>query len=202
MRNNSISSAYLSKYDLINKLSISNINKCPQIEKITIQFSLKDLNKNVKAEGLSTDAEMNNQIKGILLMYILFGINSTIQYHSEKNVVDNFSKKNIHSYYIEKMSIENQSDINKFINFLFIENDFKSFAKTSTLKKSNNGSSSLSLNLNIPLSVFNDLTEFCNFSAKDISAKELNMQLSFVIKNSNELKDTNIFVLSPFWHFG
>lgn len=202
MRNNSISSAYLSKYDLINKLSISNINKCPQIEKITVQFSLKDLNKNVKAEGLSTDAEMNNQIKGILLMYILFGINSTIQYHSEKNVVDNFSKKNIHSYYIEKMSIENQSDINKFINFLFIENDFKSFAKTSTLKKSNNGSSSLSLNLNIPLSVFNDLTEFCNFSAKDISAKELNMQLSFVIKNSNELKDTNIFVLSPFWHFG
>lgn len=202
MRNNSISSAYLSKYDLINKLSISNINKCPQIEKITIQFSLKDLNKNVKAEGLSTDAEMNNQIKGILLMYILFGINSTIQYHSEKNVVDNFSKKNIHSYYIEKMSIENQSDINKFINFLFIENDFKSFAKTSTLKKSNNGSSSLSLNLNIPLSVFNDLTEFCNFSAKDISAKELNMQISFVIKNSTELKDTNIFVLSPFWHFG
>ncbi len=202
MRNNSISSSYLSKYDLINKLSISNINKCPQIEKITIQFSLKDLNKNVKAEGLSTDAEMNNQIKGILLMYILFGINSTIQYHSEKNVVDNFSKKNIHSYYIEKMSIENQSDINKFINFLFIENDFKSFAKTSTLKKSNNGSSSLSLNLNIPLSVFNDLTEFCNFSAKDISAKELNMQISFVIKNSTELKDANIFVLSPFWHFG
>jgi len=202
MRNNSISSAYLSKYDLINKLSISNINKCPQIEKITIQFSLKDLNKNVKAEGLSTDAEMNNQIKGILLMYILFGINSTIQYHSEKNVVDNFSKKNVHSYYIEKMSIENQSDINKFINFLFVENDFKSFAKTSTLKKSNNGFSSLSLNLNIPLSVFNDLTEFCNFSAKDISAKELNMQISFVIKNSNELKDANIFVLSPFWHFG
>ena len=202
MRNNSISSSYLSKYDLINKLSISNINKCPQIEKITIQFSLKDLNKNVKAEGLSTDAEMNNQIKGILLMYILFGINSTIQYHSEKNVVDNFSKKNIHSYYIEKMSIENQSDINKFINFLFIENDFKSFAKTSTLKKSNNGSSSLSLNLNIPLSVFNDLTEFCNFSAKDISAKELNIQISFVINNSNELKDANVFALSPFWHFG
>ncbi len=202
MRNNSISSVYLSKYDLINKLSISNINKCPQIEKITVQFSLKDFTKNNKLEGLSTDAEMNNQIKGILLLYILFGINSTIQYHSEKNVVDNFSKKNIHSYYIEKMSIENQSDINKFINFLFIENDFKSFAKTSTLKKSNNGSSSLSLNLNIPLSVFNDLTEFCNFSAKDISAKELNMQISFVIKNSTELKDANIFVLSPFWHFG
>ncbi len=202
MRNNSISSTYLSKYDLINKFSISNINKCPNIEKINIQFSLKDFNKNVKVEGLSTDTEMNHQIKGILLMYILFGINSTIQYHSEKNVVDNFSKKNVHSYYIEKMSIDNQSDINKFINFLFIENDFKSFAKMSTLKKSNNGLSSLSLNLNIPLSVFSDLTEFCNFSAKDISAKELNMQISFVIKNSNELRNTNIFVLSPCWHFG
>ncbi len=202
MRNNSISSTYLSRYDLINKLSISNINKCPKIEKVNIQFSLKDFNKNVKVDGLSTDTEMNYQIKGILLMYILFGINSTIQYHSEKNVVDNFSKKNVHSYYIEKMSIDNQSDINKFINFLFIENDFKSFAKMSTLKKSNNGLSSLSLNLNIPLSVFSDLTEFCNFSAKDISAKELNMQISFVIKNSNELRNTNIFVLSPFWHFG
>ncbi len=202
MRNNSISSTYLSRYDLINKLSISNINKCPKIEKVNIQFSLKDFNKNVKVDGLSTDTEMNYQIKGILLMYILFGINSTIQYHSEKNVVDNFSKKNIHSYYIEKMSIDNQSDINKFLNFLFLENDFKSFAKMSILKKSNNGSGSLSLNLNIPLSVFNDLTEFCNFSAKDISAKELNMQISFVINNSNELKDTNIFSIAPFWHFG
>ncbi len=202
MRNNSISSVYLSKYDLINKLSISNINKCPQIEKITVQFSLKDFTKNNKLEGLSTDAEMNNQIKGILLLYILFGINSTIQYHSEKNVVDNFSKKNVHSYYIQKMTIENQLDINKFLNFLFIENDFKSFAKTSTLKKSKNGSSSLSLSVVTPLSVFNDLTEFCNFSAKDISAKELNIQISFVINNSNELKDANVFALSPFWHFG
>ncbi len=202
MRNNSISSAYLSKYDLINKLAISNINKCPKIEKITFQFSLKDFNKNNKVEGLSNDAEMNNQIKGILLLYILFGINSNIQYHSEKNVVDNFSKKNIHSYYVQKMSIENQLDINKFINFLFIENDFKSFTKSSTLKKSKNGVSSLSLNLTIPLSIFNDLTEFCNFSAKDISAKELNLHISFVVKNANELKNANVGVLSPFWHFG
>jgi hypothetical protein len=202
MRNNSISSIYLSKYDLINKLSISNINKCPKIEKITLQFSLKDFNKNNKLEGLSTDAEMNNQIKGILMLYILFGINSTIQYHSEKNVVDNFSKKNIHSYYIQKMTIENQLDINKFLNFLFIENDFKSFTKTSTLKKSKNGQSSLSLSTTIPLSVFNDLTEFCNFSAKDISAKELNLHISFVINNADELKDAHIYSLSPFWHFG
>lgn len=202
MRNNSISSIYLSKYDLINKLSISNINKCPKIEKITLQFSLKDFNKNTKLEGLSTDAEMNNQIKGILMLYILFGINSTIQYHSEKNVVDNFSKKNIHSYYIQKMTIENQLDINKFLNFLFIENDFKSFTKTSTIKRSKNGFYSLSLSTTIPLSVFNDLTEFCNFSAKDISAKELNLHTSFVIKNSNQFKDASIYSLLPFWHFG
>ena len=201
MRNNLISSAYLSRYDLINKLSITNINKCPKIEKITIQFSLKDFNKN-KVEGLSTDAEMNYQMKGILLLHTLFGVNSTIQYHSEKNVVDNFSKKNIHSYYIQKMAIENQSDINKFLNFLFVENDYKSFVKSSPLKKSKNGNSSLSLNTNIPLSVFNDLTEFCNFSAKDISAKELNMQISFVIKNSDEFKNADPLILFPFWHFG
>jgi hypothetical protein len=201
MRNNSISSVYLSKYDLINKLSITNINKCPEIDKITIQFSLKDFNKN-KIEGLSNDAEMNYQIKGILLLYILFGVNSTIQYHSEKNVIDNYSKKNIHSYYIQKMTIENPLDLNKFLNFLFIENDYKSFAKTSILKKSINGVCSLSLSIRTPLSVFNDLTEFCNFGAKDMSAKELNMQISFVVKNSDEFKDANPLVLSPFWHFG
>ena len=201
MRNNSISSLYLSKYDLINKLSIDNINKCPEIDKITIQFSLKDLLKN-KSESLSTDSEMNNQIKGIMLLYVLFGINSTIQYHSEKNVVDNYSKKNLHSYYIQKMTIENQPDINKFLNFLFIENDFKSFAKTFQLKKSKNSNSCLSLSVIVPLSVFDDLTEFCNFSAKDISAKELSMNISFVIKNSQEFDNNNPSILTPFWHFG
>ncbi len=85
---------------------------------------------------------------------------------------------------------------------MFIENDFKSFTKTSTLKKSKNGESSLSLSTTIPFSVFNDLTEFCNFSAKDVSAKELNLHISFVIQNSNELKNANVSVLSPFWHFG
>ena len=64
MRNNSISSVYLSKCDLLHKLAIKNIHKSPKIEKLSFQFLLKNTKLNV-----SSNVEMNNQIKGILLLY-------------------------------------------------------------------------------------------------------------------------------------
>jgi len=97
MRNNSISSVYLSKCDLIHKFAINNINQCPEIDKVILQFSLKNLRDNS-----SSNIEMNNQIKGVLLLYVLLGLNSNIKYHSEKNVVDNYTKKKFKLVFFSK----------------------------------------------------------------------------------------------------
>ncbi len=197
MRNNSISSIYLSKCDLIHKFAITNINQCPEVDKVILQFSLKNLRENS-----SSNIEMNNQIKGVLMLYILLGLNSNIKYHSEKNVIDNYTKKNLSSYFSQNIILRNRDSIDKFINFLFVENDFKSMASTIGFKKIKTGESSVSLTINIPLSVFNDLNEFCTFSVKDLSPKDLTIQVSFFIKNVKDLSDKTVLSLVPFWHFG
>jgi hypothetical protein len=197
MRNNSISSVYLSKCDLIHKFAITNINQCPEVDKVILQFSLKNLRENS-----SSNIEMNNQIKGVLMLYILLGLNSNIKYHSEKNVIDNYTKKNLSSYFSQNIILRNKDSIDKFINFLFVENDFKSMASTIGFKKIKTGESSVSLTINIPLSVFNDLNEFCTFSVKDLSPKDLTIQVSFFIKNIKDLSDKTVLSLVPFWHFG
>ncbi len=197
MRNNSISSVYLSKCDLIHKFAITNINQCPEVDKVILQFSLKNLRENS-----SSNIEMNNQIKGVLMLYILLGLNSNIKYHSEKNVIDNYTKKNLSSYFSQNIILRNKDSIDKFINFLFVENDFKSMASTIGFKKIKTGESSVSLTINIPLSVFNDLNEFCTFSVKDLSPKDLTIQVSFFIKNLKNLSDKTVLSLVPFWHFG
>jgi len=197
MRNNSISSIYLSKCDLIHKFAITNINQCPEVDKVILQFSLKNLRENS-----SSNIEMNNQIKGVLMLYILLGLNSNIKYHSEKNVIDNYTKKNLSSYFSQNIILRNRDSIDKFINFLFVENDFKSLASTIGFKKIKTGESSISLTINIPLSAFNDLNEFCTFSVKDLSPKDLTIQVSFFIKNLKNLSDKTVLSLVPFWHFG
>ena len=197
MRNNSISSIYLSKCDLIHKFAITNINQCPEVDKVILQFSLKNLRENS-----SSNIEMNNQIKGVLMLYILLGLNSNIKYHSEKNVIDNYTKKNLSSYFSQNIILRNKNSIDKFLNFLFVENDFKSIASTVGFKKIKTGESSISLTINVPLSVFNDLNEFCTFSVKDLSPKDLTIQVSFFIKNLKNLSDKTVLSLVPFWHFG
>lgn len=197
MRNNSISSIYLSKCDLIHKFAITNINQCPEVDKVILQFSLKNLRENS-----SSNIEMNNQIKGVLMLYILLGLNSNIKYHSEKNVIDNYTKKNLSSYFSQNIILRNRDSIDKFINFLFVENDFKSIASTVGFKKIKTGESSISLTINVPLSTFNDLNEFCTFSVKDLSPKDLTIQVSFFIKNLKNLSDKTVLSLVPFWHFG
>lgn len=197
LTNSSLSSLYLSKCDLINRLSINNLNNFPEINKIVVKFSLKHLNENA-----SSITEMNTQIKGILLLYTLLGVNSFIEYHSEKNAVENFTKRDLHSYYIQKITLVNSKEIQKFIEFLFIENDFKNLAKLNNLKSLTLDSSSLSLSVNVPISIFNDSNEFCSFNVKDVSPKELNLEVNFFVKNLTHSNQANALILLPFWHFG
>lgn len=197
MQNNSISTRYLTKCDLVHKLTNNNISNCPDIEKISLQFSLKNTKENA-----SSSMEMNTQIKGMLILYTLLGLNSVIQYHSEKNAIENYTKKSANSYYTQNISLAKTNDIEHFLRFLFIENDFKNSAAFTGLKILNSGKSSVSCNITLPLSVFTDLNEFCGLSVKDIAAKDFTIQVTFFVKNVKDSEDLNLLVLSPFWHFG
>lgn len=197
MRNNSLSALYLSKCDLVHKLALTNVNECPTLDKLSLQFSLK-----TNKDNLSSSTEMNTQIKGILLMYTLLGLNSKLDYHSEKNVIENLSKKNTSSYYIQKVTLKNSTDIENFLKVLFVENGFKKPAQTVKFKKIKTGVTSVNYTIVLPLSTFFEVNELCDTVIKDISTKELTLQLCFFFKNCKNVDDFNFSVLSPFWHFG
>lgn len=197
MRNNSLSALYLSKCDLVHKLALTNVNECPTLDKLSIQFSLK-----TNKDTLSSSTEMNTQIKGILLMYTLLGLNSKLDYRSEKNVIENLSKKNTSSYYIQKFILKNSTDIENFLKVLFVENGFKKVAQTIKFKKIKTGATSVNYTAVIPLSTFFEVNELCDTVIKDISTKVLNLQLCFFLKNCKNVDDFNFSVLPPFWHFG
>lgn len=196
MYNNLILSNYLSKCDLIHKLAINNIYKCPEICKISILFSLKQLqNKAISKK------EINIRIKSFLILYILLGINPIIEYNSEK-ITDYSVKKANTSFYTQRITLEHKNDINNFINFLFIENNFKRISKSVIVKKTKIEDSMLMVTMTLPLSVFTDAFEFCAADIIDLSAKELNVQVIFFLKNYTNLKESNFAIISPFWHFG
>ena len=195
--NNTVSSSYLNEYDLITKLLIEDLGKEPKIGKITVLFSLKQLNEN---ENISTDSQ-NSQIKGVMILYVLFGLTSRVEFRSEKNIVENHLKKNIDSHYIEKLVLDQQDDIDNFIYFLFIENDFKERGIMSPITKSKNKNSTISLTLSAPLSAFMEGADFCNFGAQNLASKELSMTINFVISNTDKLKGGDIDLIWPFWLF-
>jgi hypothetical protein len=196
MYTNLNSSNYLSKCDLIHKLAVNNIYKCPEISKISVLFSLKQLkNKSISRK------EINIRIKGFLLLYIMFGLNPIIEYHSEK-IKDYSLKKANTSFYTQRISLDNKNDINNFIHFLFIENNLKTFSKSVIIKKTKIENSTLMVTMTFPLSTFTDIFEFCASDIIDFPAKELNVQVIFFLNNYTSLKESNFSIISPFWHFG
>ena len=190
MKKNSISSKYLAKYDLLNQYLITNLDRCPEIEEVTIKLSHETFASNMRVGGvLSPDAEANKQVKGILFLYILAGMNSIISYKNAKNEIDHFSKEDIHSYFVQKVVMENKLNIQYFLDALFTNTDFRSIADLKPLKKSKDGASRMSLTIKMPVSASNDLTEFCNFSAKDIADKDSRIIFHCILRNCQPFKD-------------
>jgi len=72
LQNNSSQTNYLSKYDLINKYSLTTIYNSPKIDSITLEFSLTNLLKAYDFNKLSVN-DKEIQIKAFLFFYLFNG---------------------------------------------------------------------------------------------------------------------------------
>ncbi len=187
---------YLSKCDLIHKLGLTNINECPEIERVSIIFSSNQLK-----EKAPTRKEISLRIIGFLFVYTLLGLNPKIQYIKEKTV-DYSSKQPKNAYFNQIVSLDNKYDITKFIHFLFVQNSLKNNIGSTVVDKRKISNSTLELTAVFPISVFQDAIEYSSSEVVDLVAKDLEIKVVFYIKNAEKLGNNNFSILSNFWHIG
>ena len=115
-----IKNQYLSNCDLINKYNLKNIYQKPKLNKIILDFSLKNF---VDSLNIKENQERFNeiQIKSFLFLYLLTGaiplINNKLIVLKNKEVKENVN-------YSLKFSYGNDSSIYNFLFFFFFENFF------------------------------------------------------------------------------
>ena len=110
-----IKNQYLSNCDLINKYNLKNIYQKPKLNKIILDFSLKNF---VDSLNIKENQERFNeiQIKSFLFLYLLTGaiplINNKLIVLKNKEVKENVN-------YSLKFSYGNDSSIYNFLFFFF-----------------------------------------------------------------------------------
>lgn len=194
--NYSHSSIYLLKCDLIQKFNLINIYDYPEIERISIIFSSRQLR-----EKASIRKEMCIRIIGFLFVYILVGLNPEIQYIKEKTV-DYSSKQAKNSFFNQIVSLDNKYEIYKFINFLFVQNRLNKNIGSISIKKKKISSSTIELTAFFPISIFQDAVEYASSEIVDLIAKDLEIKVVFYVKNVTKIENNNFSILSNFWHIG
>ncbi len=188
------SSSYLSKCDLINRTLVKDINEVPKVNKIVIQLSSS---QNKKTENPISSSDLNSHLKILLMFYFMLGINPKISYHREKNLNYKQEEKENDSSYSYKVILENSEDIQKFIRYFFIENDF---VAENSHPKFYSLDNTLSMKLVVPTIIDPEIENIFSQNSKDTSIKELNLTVNFIV-NSNLISKTkkDIYSIFPFW---
>lgn len=199
MPNQNISSLYLSNCDLINRTLIRDVNEIPKIDKIVIQLSSS---QNHKGENNISSSDLNSHLKILLMFYFVLGINPKINYHREKNLNYQADEKENDSFYSYKIILENSSDIQKFIRYFFVENNFVFDSSNSNIKFLSTHSKTVSMKLTIPSIMDQDIEGIFNLNTKETSIKDLNLTVNFLV-NSNSMSTAKIkgdlYSIYPFW---
>ncbi len=196
MQNQNISSIYLSKCDLINRTLAQDINEIPKVDKIIIDLSSS---QNKRSESSISSSDMNSHLKILLMFYFMLGINPKISYNREKNLNYQQEEKDNDSSYSYKIILENSVDVEKFIHYFFIDNNFQT---ENTTPKFYSLENILSVKLTVPAIIDQDIDNIFHQNSKDTPIKELNFTVNFVVnskkmsKNLNKLDTYSIF---PFW---
>lgn len=196
MQNQNISSIYLSKCDLINRTLAKDINEISKIDKIIINLSSS---QNQKSEIPISSSDMNSHLKILLMFYFMLGINPKISYNREKNLNYQQEEKDNDSSYSYKIILENSVDVEKFIHYFFIENNFRA---ENTAPKFHSSKNILTAKLTVPAIIDQDIDNIFHQDSKDTSIKELNFTVNFVInskKMSNSLNKVDMYSIFPFW---
>jgi len=191
LQNNSSQTNYLSKYDLINKYSLTTIYNSPKINSITLEFSLTNLLKAYDFNKLSVN-DKEIQIKAFLFFYLFNG--SFPFLNSKKASTIKTSEKSQELNLALKIKISNQNLINQFLFLFFIENWNRFLKEDMNLFNNqiiNNNSKVLNFNIKCPGSVFFEMDHFLNTTLININSKEFFISLNFLIKNSKQLTSIN-----------
>lgn len=203
-----IKNQYLSNCDLINKYNLKNIYQKPKLNKIILEFSLKNF---IEALNSKENQEKLNetQIKAFLFIYLLIAsvpfINNKVKMIKNKEIKEttNYSLKFIYSKDIY---------IYNFLFYFFIENWFfivkenKNIFLLEDLNFSTNNLNHNLLNLKtiLPVSVFSDMEYIMSNSNFDLNSKELNININYLINSPKKLKNLNSLIknLPLFWISG
>ncbi len=196
MQNKNLSSIYLSKCDLINRALVKDINEIPKVNKIVVSL-LSSQNK--KSESSISSSDMNSHLKILLMFYFMLGINPKISYHREKNLNYQQEEKDNDSSYSYKVILENSVDVEKFIYYFFVENNFRVDSNASKLYSSGN---TFSVNITVPAIIDQDIENIFSQNSKDTSIKELNLTVDFIVNSkvmSENLNKKDINSIFPLW---
>ena len=191
-QNNFFQTNYLSKYDLINKYSLTTIYNSPKVDSIILEFSLTNLLNAYDFNKLSVN-DKEIQIKAFLFFYLFNG--SFPFLNSKKASTIKTSEKSQELNLALKIKISNQNLINQFLFLFFIENWNRFIKEDMNLfnnKIINNNSKILNFNITCPGSVFFEMDHFLNTTLININSKEFFISLNFLIKNSKQLTSINI----------
>ena len=183
---------YLSRCDLTSKFNISNVYNYPYIKKVVVELFLSDLDSSF---------QIGYELKSFFFLYVMSGINPTIKYSSANLEILTKTNKNKNFCYVNKVFLENKKNIDTFINFLFIENDFKSQANHYKLKTPANLDST-SFYIDVHLSIFKEFAELLGSHVQDISTKDTCIRINFVLKADSKIKGKYVKNIFPFWYFG
>ena len=199
MQNQYITSSYLSKCDLINRMLVKDVNEIPKVDKIVIHLSSS---QNKKTDSTISSSDLNSQLKILLMFYFMLGINPKVSYHREKNLNYQAEEKENDNAYIYKIVLENTSDIQKFIHHFFVENHFRKENLSSNVKFSISDDRFVSLKLNVPTYLDSDVENLFNVNSKESSIKDLNFSVNFIVNSKTGLKTRlkgDLYSIYPFW---
>lgn len=201
--------SYLSKCDLINKYNLTTAFETPKLDKIVLDFPIKELINALDKTGKSeTDSDI--QLKAFLVLYI---INLFFPYVTfNKLELTNSNKTKIASLSGSlKIVFSQPEEINLFLSSFFVENWNRMLDDDFTLFDSlNNTSTKLKLSKNfihttkISGNSFFETSDFFAKNLSDVNPKELNIYVNFFFSNliSNANTKSSIENIPLFWISG
>ena len=192
---------YLSNYDLIQKYTLKSQYKVPTLYKIKLNLALTDVAFNEADKKANLSAQTLRT--AFLFFFALFSRVPYINTRITSSIKD--SQKSADNEYFLNISFANQTQIDEFLFFLFIENwtnllktDYKmNFNKPYTKEESNN---TIQLFSKIPLNVLYNFDIMYDTSSNKKIKEDSSAFLTFFFKNldSKHIKES-IQNLPIFW---
>lgn len=185
-KNFTAKNSYLSKYDLINKYTLKNINNLVKIRKLKINLPVSSFLNTTDTPKLSIDLE--TQVKAYTFFYLLTSAKPLL---NAKLKVLKSAEKNKELNYFLSFAFSKDSDIQLFLFNIFIENWNKlqidgiktlSSNKVKILKSTKN-----IFTISIPLHLLHFTESILEAIAPNIDTKEVLLDITFVIETPSQL---------------